>query len=71
MKIITGEEIEKMTGYSKLSFQQKWFNQHGYSYQVNAKGELWTTDDWMNGKDKYKAINDDDGFNLGALKHAS
>lgn len=70
MQILTGEKIITMTGYSKLAYQQKWFNEKGYSYQVDAKGNLWTTDDWLNGKDKYKAVNDDSGFNLGGLKRA-
>ena len=70
MALLFGEDIVIMTGYSKLAYQQKWFNEKGYSYQIDGKGKLWTTDDWLNGKDKYKSVNDDDGFNLGALKRA-
>jgi hypothetical protein len=71
MQIITGEDIQTMTGYKNLSGQKQWFIDRGYSYQVSNNKQLWTTDDWMNGKDKYKAVNDNDGFNLGALKNVS
>lgn len=50
--------------------QKDWFESRGITYQIDTKGAVYTTDDWMNGKDKYKASNDD-GFNLGALNHAS
>ncbi|MFC4699343.1 DUF4224 domain-containing protein [Glaciecola siphonariae] len=69
MKILKGEDIAIMTGYSKTAYQQKWFNEKGYTYQINGKGELWTTDDWMNGKDKYAS--NDDGFNMEFLEDAS
>jgi len=67
--IITGSDIVTMTGYVKLSAQRRWFDAERIAYKVNAKGELWTTEDWLNHKDKYQASNQDDGFNLGTSMH--
>jgi hypothetical protein len=60
-----------MTGYAKPSYQQKWFVARGYKFELDKDGNLWTTDQWLNHADKYKSADNDDGFNLGALKHAS
>lgn len=57
-----------MTGYTQKASQQKWFKERGITYQVNASGEVWTTDDWLNGRDKIHASNDD-GFNLDAISN--
>lgn len=70
MKILKGDDIVIITGYSKTAYQVKWFNEKGYSYQIDGKGQVWTTDDWLNGKDKYQAQNDD-GFNMEFLQDAS
>jgi hypothetical protein len=71
MQIINGKTLVAMTGLSHAKKQEAWFKERGITYQFTADGKkLWTTDDWLNGKDKYKASNDD-GFNLGALDHAS
>jgi hypothetical protein len=71
MQIIEGETLVTMTGFSHSKKQELWFKERGITYQFTANGKkLWTTDDWLNGKDKYKASNDD-GFNLAALNHAS
>lgn len=56
------------TKHKKL--QIKWFESEGITYKIDTKGNVWTTDDWLNGKDKYQSSNDD-GFNLGALQNAS
>jgi len=66
MKILIGEEVKTLTGCAHQKPQIKWFEQEGITYRVNAKGQVFTTDDWMNGKDKYRAQNDD-GFNIGAI----
>lgn len=71
MNIIDGEMVVRMTGYEKPTFQKKWFEQHGYKYEVDCKGNIWTTDQWLNHADKFQLSGNDDGFNLGALKNAS
>lgn len=70
MQIIIGPEVKVMTGYKNSKAQQKWFAEQGINFKVNAEGKVWTTDDWLNGKDKYKPANDDDGFNMEFIKNA-
>lgn len=70
MDMIIGEDIERMTGYKVRSHQVKWFQANGITCKVNARGEVWTTNDWLNGKDKdSNAANDDYGFNANFLNH--
>ena len=69
MKIIHSEDVELMTGYKVKSKQIAWFEREGITYRVNDKGQVWTTDDWLNGKDKYKP--ESDGFNMEFLQDAS
>ena len=68
MQIVIGSDITTMTGYEKRSSQVRWFEENGITYRVNAKGEAWTTDDWLNGRDKAPAAANDDGFNPNFLK---
>jgi|TARA_R110002153_G_scaffold31666_1_gene96261 hypothetical protein len=69
MQIVIGSDIKTMTGYEKRGSQIRWFEENGITYRVNAKGDVWTTDDWLNGRDKaaVDAANDD-GFNAGFMK---
>lgn len=71
MEILNGDIIQQMTGYSQRSKQKEWFENRGYQYQTDCHGDIWTTDDWMNGKDRHIDAKNDDGFNLGSLKNAS
>jgi hypothetical protein len=66
MKILIGEEVATITGCKHKKQQIKWFEQEGITCRMNALKQVYTTDDWMNGKDKYQAQNDD-GFNIGAI----
>ena len=70
MEILTQETIKTMTGYSAKAKQETWFKERGYTYQTDKDGNIWTTDDWMNGKDKYQQPDNDDGFNLEGLESA-
>ena len=70
MEIINGEKLKLITGCKQKRGQIEWLRSEGITFKVNARGEVFTTDDWMNGKDKYQASNED-GFNLGALDCAS
>ncbi len=71
MDMIIGEDIERMTGYKVRSHQVKWFQANGITCKVNARGEVWTTNDWLNLRDQQQeAANDDDGFNAGFMKNA-
>ncbi|NCP63191.1 MAG: DUF4224 domain-containing protein [Paraglaciecola sp.] len=66
MQIIHGPELALITGFKQATKQKSWLESEGITYKVNANGVVYTTDDWMNGKDKYQAQNDD-GFNIGAI----
>lgn len=68
MQIIHGPQLQLITGCKHRKRQEQWFKEQGITYKVNANGIVYTTDDWMNGKDKYQAQNDDDGFNLAGLE---
>jgi hypothetical protein len=63
-------EAKVVTATPTKRLQREWFEAQGITYKVDTKGHIYTTDDWMNGKDKYKASNDD-GFNIGDFDHAS
>lgn len=70
MQIIQGETIVTITGYKRRREQLGWFEQRGITAQVNAKGDVWTTDDWLNKKDKQLNIAaNDDGFNEDFMNH--
>jgi hypothetical protein len=66
MKILIGDDVKKLTGYAQKKLQKKWFADQKITHRINSKGQVYTTDDWMNGKDKYQA-EEQDGFNLGAV----
>jgi hypothetical protein len=63
MQRIEAFEVTK-TKHKKL--QKKWFEREGITYKIDVHNNVYTTDDWMNGKDKYQAQNDD-GFDIGAI----
>lgn len=66
MEILDGPIIKKITGRTDRKLQESWFKEAGFTYQSDTDGRIWTTDDWLNGKDKL-ASEKDDGFNLGAI----
>ena len=68
MQIIHGEQLQLITGRTHRKQQEQWFVEQGITYKVNARGIVYTTDDWMNGKDKYQVAQNDDGFNLAGLE---
>jgi len=63
-------EARVVTNTPKKKKQIEWFEREGITYKIDTHNNVYTTDDWMNGKDKYQSSNDD-GFNLGALQNAS
>lgn len=52
MEILIGDPIIVMTGCKHRKHQENWFKERGITYQCDNKGNIWTTDDWLNGKDK-------------------
>jgi hypothetical protein len=59
-------EAHIVTNTTHKKLQKQWFEREGITYKIDVKNNIYTTDDWMNGKDKYQAQNDD-GFNIGAI----
>lgn len=49
MEIINADVV---TGTKIKDKQITWFQESGFRYAINAKGKVFTTDDWMNLKDK-------------------
>ena len=62
-KDITGTPVKKL--------QREWFEKNGFRFAEDTQGQVFTTDDWMNLKDKGHTQANDDGFDLGALQNAS
>jgi hypothetical protein len=62
------ERIEAftVTQTKNRKVQIKWFEREGITYKIDAQKNVYTSKDWMDGKDKYQAQNDD-GFNMGAI----
>jgi len=70
--LMHGNDIEVLTGYQQPKKQAQWFIDNGIRYVIDANGKVVTTNEWLNGWDKYHAIaSEDDGFNLGGLRNAS
>jgi|TARA_B110000902_G_scaffold240021_1_gene289171 hypothetical protein len=67
MKVLSGALIKEMTGCAYAKDQADWFAKRGYTFESDKYGKIWTTDDWMNGKDKLRQVSNDEGFDLGAL----
>ena len=47
--------------------QIEWFERTGYRYECDTNNVVFTTDDWLNLRDKGLAVNDDSGFDVGFL----